>query len=228
VPGPSPLPREKRKYVSLRLRFKHPNLSSFIDAFAANLGKGGMFVASKDPLPAGTHLHFEFFLAENTPVFTGTGVVRWTRQVGDLKGLPGMGVQFEALPEASPELVGQMMKRRVAGDKTMAAATGPVVPPKAPIRRNTVEGWKPLEAATHLPTSGTIVGIDLGTSNTCAATMSNGRPVVLRTRDGYPTIPSGWRSTHWANFWWGGWPRSKGCSTRLRRSTATRAPLCRR
>nr|WP_193364460.1 TIGR02266 family protein [Corallococcus macrosporus] len=42
------------------------------------------------------------------------------------------------------------------------------------------------------PLSGTgpVIGIDLGTTNSCVALLSNGRPIVLRSREGYNTIPS--------------------------------------
>src|SRR4051812_33752330 len=159
-----------------------------------NLGKGGMFVASKDPLPAGTHLRFEFFLTESSPVFSGTGVVQWTRTVGDPRGLPGMGIQFQALPDASRELVEKMLKKKGAGGQAAAAAlaaspsSAPVIPPKASLRR--AADWKLLEPATDLPATGRVVGIDLGTSNTCVAAMTGPRPIVLRTRDGYSTTPS--------------------------------------
>ncbi|WP_141621596.1 TIGR02266 family protein [Myxococcus sp. AB036A] len=43
-----------------------------------------------------------------------------------------------------------------------------------------------------VPLSGTgpVIGIDLGTTNSCVALLSNGRPLVLRSREGYNTIPS--------------------------------------
>jgi uncharacterized protein (TIGR02266 family) len=38
--------------------------------------------------------------------------------------------------------------------------------------------------------TGPVIGIDLGTTNSCVAIMANGRPVVLRSKEGYNTIPS--------------------------------------
>ncbi|MDX2014489.1 MAG: TIGR02266 family protein [Myxococcaceae bacterium] len=40
------------------------------------------------------------------------------------------------------------------------------------------------------PRDGPIIGIDLGTTNSCAAVVKNGQPVVLRSRDGQALIPS--------------------------------------
>ncbi|WP_370643927.1 TIGR02266 family protein [Myxococcus sp. RHSTA-1-4] len=38
--------------------------------------------------------------------------------------------------------------------------------------------------------TGPVIGIDLGTTNSCVALLTNGRPIVLRSREGYNTIPS--------------------------------------
>jgi len=37
---------------------------------------------------------------------------------------------------------------------------------------------------------GPVIGIDLGTTNSCVAIMSGGKPAVLRSKEGYNTIPS--------------------------------------
>ncbi|MFZ9886853.1 MAG: Hsp70 family protein, partial [Myxococcota bacterium] len=38
--------------------------------------------------------------------------------------------------------------------------------------------------------TGPLIGIDLGTTNSCVAIVERGKPVVLKSRDGYQTIPS--------------------------------------
>ena len=37
---------------------------------------------------------------------------------------------------------------------------------------------------------GKIIGIDLGTTNSCAAVVKEGRPYVIPSREGYNTVPS--------------------------------------
>ena len=46
-----------------------------------------------------------------------------------------------------------------------------------------------LPVAKH-PGSGPIIGIDLGTTNSCAAVVKDGKPFVIPSREGYNTIPS--------------------------------------
>jgi len=47
-----------------------------------------------------------------------------------------------------------------------------------------------LTPPTQIAGKGPVIGIDLGTTNSCVAVMSNGRPLVLRSKEGYNTIPS--------------------------------------
>ena len=55
---------------------------------------------------------------------------------------------------------------------------------------------QPVEEADELPrarpakASGPIIGIDLGTTNSCAAVVKDGKPFVIPSREGYNTIPS--------------------------------------
>jgi molecular chaperone DnaK len=49
----------------------------------------------------------------------------------------------------------------------------------------------PFEAPTEEPSrTGPVIGIDLGTTNSCAAYVRNGKPAVLLSREGHNTVPS--------------------------------------
>ena len=61
-----------------------------------------------------------------------------------------------------------------------------MVPPPLPVRPKPVF----LEAPESLPTTGPVLGIDLGTTNSCVAFTREGKPAVLRSKDGYNTVPS--------------------------------------
>jgi uncharacterized protein (TIGR02266 family) len=47
-----------------------------------------------------------------------------------------------------------------------------------------------LTPPASIESKGPVIGIDLGTSNSCVAVVTNNKPVVLRSREGYNTIPS--------------------------------------
>ncbi len=77
-----------------------------------------------------------------------------------------------------------------------AAAPGPAVAPgsQAPVVAGTgptVPTAPPFEAPKEEPKrEGPIIGIDLGTTNSCSAYVRGGKPEVLRSREGHNTVPS--------------------------------------
>ncbi len=90
-----------------------------------------------------------------------------------------------APPQELPEL------RRVAAP--------PPPPPQAPQRLDAQvaqaapvarSGPVFLKAPEKIEATGPVIGIDLGTTNSCCAVLSNGKPLILRSKDGYNTIPS--------------------------------------
>ncbi|RKG97299.1 TIGR02266 family protein [Corallococcus carmarthensis] len=74
----------------------------------------------------------------------------------------------------------------------LAPAAAPVAsaPPPALDANGQVRPIYLTPPQTPLAGTGPVIGIDLGTTNSCVALLSNGRPVVLRSREGYNTIPS--------------------------------------
>ncbi|MBL8954858.1 MAG: TIGR02266 family protein, partial [Myxococcaceae bacterium] len=62
-----------------------------------------------------------------------------------------------------------------------------VAPPEAPKAKAGLVYLKPPE---KIETTGPVIGIDLGTTNSCCAVLANGKPIILRSKDGYNTIPS--------------------------------------
>jgi molecular chaperone DnaK len=68
---------------------------------------------------------------------------------------------------------------------TLAPGTAPSQPPGQPDG----EGDELPKERTGSPT-GPVIGIDLGTTNSCAAVVKDGKPFVIPSREGYNTIPS--------------------------------------
>ncbi|MBN1204861.1 MAG: TIGR02266 family protein [Myxococcaceae bacterium] len=78
-----------------------------------------------------------------------------------------------------------------AGDSTQVLPSPPVRPlPPEPPARLLLPPTVFLQPPPIVAGTGSVIGIDLGTTNSCVAVMSGGRPSVLRSKEGYNTIPS--------------------------------------
>jgi molecular chaperone DnaK len=246
VEGPQDKRDAERMPVGLAVRLSYGTVDEFVERFAVNISRGGVFIRSRDPKPAGTVLAFELRLAGGEPVVRGRGVVRWIQaedRTAHPPRAPGMGVQFTELDEPSRALVERMVtlkERRGVAPGVVAPApvaprldatpvptraptpviprAGEATPPALPPRLTPPPGRPggavqadlslphrveqlragPLGLDTGLPAapqpiarpSRVVVGIDLGTSNSCAAIVKDGRPYVIPSREGYNTVPS--------------------------------------
>src|SRR5690606_19736615 len=85
--------------VVLRIKLRYADVDTFISKFAINVGRGGMFISSRTPKPAGTRLKFELRLADDSAVIVGIGEVRWIREFDPEhpRRPHGMGIRFEKL-----------------------------------------------------------------------------------------------------------------------------------
>ncbi len=223
--------------VGLAVRLSYGTVDEFVDKFAVNISRGGVFIRTRDPKPVGTRVALELKLQGGETVVRGKGVVRWIQEESSTAQphlAPGMGVQFTDLDERSRALVERMVtlkeRRGVAPGVAAPApvaprpehtpaptrAPTPVIPGPATTPATTTSPGTPALAdlsAPHrveqvsagparvdigLPSSPqpiakrsrAIVGIDLGTTNSCAAVVKDGRPYVIPSREGYNTVPS--------------------------------------
>jgi molecular chaperone DnaK len=227
--------------VGLAVRLSYGTVDEFVDRFAVNISRGGVFIRTREAKPVGTRVSFELRLHTGEAVIRGQGLVRWVQ--GENAGArpppaPGMGIQFTHLDAASRALVERMVtlkeRRGVAPGiaepapvaprpdhtPTPTRAPTPIIPPPSPAEAlpstTPGPGRTPAQAdlsASHrvaqlssgparidlgLPDrpppiakrSRAIVGIDLGTTNSCAAVVKGGRPYVIPSREGYNTVPS--------------------------------------
>lgn len=110
----------KRSPVTLKIKFKSATLDQFIERYSVDVSHGGIFIRTKDPLPVGTTMRFEFQLKDASPLIQGEGTVVWTRE-HDPKRVgvaPGMGVRFDRLTEGSQ----QILDRILAGKASKGSA----------------------------------------------------------------------------------------------------------
>jgi molecular chaperone DnaK len=268
--------RDQRTPVGLLVRLSYSSVDEFVDKFATNVSRGGVFIRTRDPKPVGTMLNLELRLAGGEAVVRARGVVRWVADEDHSTHPPtasGMGVQFLALDEASKQLVDRIVTRReqrglapgltapapmaerpahtpvptrapspeipvpvltpapvapptaaspasavapptaapppsaaappasAAAPPPIPAAPGPARPAQADLRAPhrveqvsagpvTVDVGLPDSPVPVAKPSKTVIGIDLGTTNSCAAIVRGGKPYVIPSREGYNTVPS--------------------------------------
>ena len=236
-----------RTPVGLLVRLSYGSVEEFVERFATNLSRGGVFIRTRSPKPPGTQVAFELKLANGETVVKGLGSVLWSRQEDPHATppvAPGMGVQFTELDDPSRAIIERVMERReargvapgVAHTPAVAPhlthtppstrAPTPVIPvaaaepetvtlsahggraPSSPGMPTLAEltagaGGEPPQAAQPaldlgLPPepvpvtrpSRHVIGIDLGTTNSCAAIVKDGKPYVIPSRGGHATVPS--------------------------------------
>jgi uncharacterized protein (TIGR02266 family) len=100
------------------VRLRYAAFETFIEKFAANVTRGGLFLASRTPRPIGEVFQFEVQLAGGEVALAGDGKVTWVREFDPAApNKPhGMGVQFLRLDGPSREVVNQMLARKAAGN----------------------------------------------------------------------------------------------------------------
>jgi molecular chaperone DnaK len=201
-------------------------MDAFVERYALNVSKGGIFVRTRDPQPPGTRVALEVSLENGECVIRGTGVVRWTTPPsapGELDRPPGMGIKFLELTRQSRALVDLMAATQgdgAASDEpptpadeelddldldvseleaveppsaTPVAAPPPPAVAAAPVAPAAAAPAAPAPQAqgpAARPATGPVIGIDLGTTNSCAAFARNGKAEVLASKQGYRTLPS--------------------------------------
>jgi len=130
VGGPNDKRSGDRTPIGLAVRLSYGTLDEFVEKFAVNLSRGGLFIRTREPRPVGTRIAFELRLQTGEIALKGVGVVRWVQAESATASppkAPGMGVQFTELDEASRALV----ERIVTHKETRGVAPGVLAP--API-----------------------------------------------------------------------------------------------
>ncbi|HET9595707.1 MAG TPA: TIGR02266 family protein, partial [Anaeromyxobacteraceae bacterium] len=186
--------RDPRVVVELGLKLAFGSVDEFIERYALNISRGGIFVRTRDPRPPGTAVAFDIRLATGERVIRGRGLVKWTTPPsapGEPPRAPGMGIKFVELDAASRTLVDLIVATRgeeARSDEPPRPRGAPISsppPPPAPSPTPAPAVVRPLP-----PKSRRIVGIDLGTTNSCVAVAEKGKGRVLASRQGHATLPS--------------------------------------
>ena len=101
----------------MRIKLKYPDVETFIQKYAVNISRGGIFISTKQPKAVGTHLKFEFLLLApegERCIIRGEGQVQWTKEYDPeaQTKAPGMGIKFTRLDAESQAVVDQALEYR--------------------------------------------------------------------------------------------------------------------
>ena len=105
----------------VRLRLKCPDAEDFVERFAPNVTRAGIFLPTREVRAVGSPIRFEIALADGTVVLAGEGSVTWAKP-------KGLGVKFTTLDPSSERLVERLLSRRQASP---ASPPGLAAPPRA-------------------------------------------------------------------------------------------------
>ena len=101
--------RVKKKY-----RVSYQSLSSFVDCYLDNMGKGGLFIKTNGPLGRGTQFQLKVFLPDGKEELDVLCEVVWacTPEMAANEGNvdPGMGVRFLNLSPAGKSRISKILK----------------------------------------------------------------------------------------------------------------------
>jgi molecular chaperone DnaK len=186
--------------IDLQVRLSFGSIDDFIERYAVNVSRGGVFVRTREQKPIGTEVNLDLQLEDGADAIRGKGIVVWTTvpsAPGEPDQGPGMGIKFTELDPESRALVDLIVATRGAAAATdeppsaaelglvaSAAAGAPAAPQKAATRPTMPAAGKP--AAPHPK----VLGIDLGTTYSCVAIAEGGKARVLESKQGYRTLPS--------------------------------------
>ena len=93
----------RAKVLAMTVRYRSATLGEFIEHHSYDVRRGGMFIKTPSPFPAGTLLKFEVKIAEEQRVLQSVGRVVWKREsegVGEDEPA-GMGIKFIKIDDAS-------------------------------------------------------------------------------------------------------------------------------
>ncbi len=119
----------------LRIKLRYPDLDTFIEKFAINVGRAGIFLATRGLQPAGTELRFELRLVDDQVVLSGVGRVAavYEPRPDDPSAPYGMAIEFMRATRESRDVVLRMLEhRRALGLGEPALPMPELPPPMAP------------------------------------------------------------------------------------------------
>jgi uncharacterized protein (TIGR02266 family) len=123
----------------VRIQLRYPDEATFIQRFAPNVTRGGIFLASRSPHPTGTVITFEVAIMQGPPLLAGTGKVTWVRDFNpnEPQRAHGMGVQFLQIAPNTKPMLDKLIEQKAQPPRLTPVAGVPVTSPRPDARRPT-------------------------------------------------------------------------------------------
>ncbi len=158
--------RKPRVAIGAKVRCGPTRADVLLTRRLRDISASGMFLVTDTTWEQGTEVDFQIFGEEGEPLAKGLARVVWIHPSS------GMGLEF-----ISVDLGREILDLLEAAGEESARPAAAAVRPRASAKRTGADAE-------------VTIGIDLGTSNTCASAVLDGRPQVIPTRYGTNTIPS--------------------------------------
>lgn len=116
----------------VRIQLRYPDEATFIQRFAPNVTRGGIFLASRSPHPSGTVIAFEVAILQGPPLLAGTGKVTWVREFNpkEPQRAHGMGVQFIQVAPGSKPMLDKLIEHKSQPARPTPVAGEPSTSPR--------------------------------------------------------------------------------------------------
>jgi uncharacterized protein (TIGR02266 family) len=127
----------------VRVRLRYPNLDAFVEKFAPNVTRGGIFLASRETRAIGEKIRFEVSLVDGHVALSGEGKVSWAKPYNPSEPHKpfGLGVQFTSVDPSTRPLLDRLLERRTAiGKKATGSAPAVVTVGAPPIGEERAQG----------------------------------------------------------------------------------------
>lgn len=103
-----------RVHLKARVDYELLSEDTFLFEYTSNVSRGGIFLATRNPLPVGTVIKMRFSLPSNSCKVEVKGKVAWINEYkpGKKNRNPGMGVEFVNLSDEDMMAITQLIKKK--------------------------------------------------------------------------------------------------------------------
>lgn len=105
--------------ASVELEVHYRSAQEFLSAYTLNIGGGGIYIRTNQPLPLNREVHLRFTLPGVARVFNLQGLVVWTNPHPSRSSFPsGMGIKFMNLDSEGKKLIAGFVKAKLPAPPT--------------------------------------------------------------------------------------------------------------